>query len=100
MPRAFRARRKDENQKAIIAGLEACGCTVEDIDGKDRPDIAVGYGGKNFLLEIKNPEGGRKPSKIKPGQVDWHRAWRGQSAIVWTLDEALQAVGILRHDNS
>lgn len=83
------ARKVDSNQAEIIAVLLRCGCTVYPIG---QPlDLLVGRAGVNYLLEIKNAAG---RNRIEPGQQKFFREWNGQASIVWTLDEALRAVGL------
>ena len=92
------AARTDQNQPGIVAGLRAAGCTVAPAHavGRGFPDLVVGYRGCTYLLEVK--DGDKPPSarKLTPAQVDWHAAWRGHVAVICTLDEALDAIGISR----
>lgn len=93
-----RAARVDANQPAIVAALESVGCTVRSLAalGKDCEDLLVGFRGANYLMEIKNPESSGKhrgASKISEGQRKQQVEWQGQTAIVWTVDEALGVVG-------
>ena len=77
----------DENQQSIIDGLRACGRSVTPLHtvGGGVPDLLVGYQSGNFLLEVKRD----KKAKLTPAQIDWHLLWRGQRAIVTTLEEAI-----------
>jgi hypothetical protein len=61
---------------------------------KHPADLIVGRAGRNFLLEVKNPE--QVPSKQILTELEevFHRNWRGQVAIVTTVEEALAAVGL------
>ena len=89
-----RAARTDANQAAIVRALESLGCTVQSLAavGGGVPDLLIGWRGLNLLLEVK--DGGKPPSerKLTPDQVRWHRDWRGQVAVVETVDDAIQAV--------
>jgi Holliday junction resolvase len=82
----------DNNQRAIQAALEAAGATVVSLAacGDGVPDLLVGWGGVNLLLEVKCPrkEGGRG-LKLTPAQVNFREQWRGQSAVVESVDQAL-----------
>ena len=98
----------DNNQAAIVAALRAAGCSVQLIQGANGqrgvPDLLVGARGPcdmrgcaqdacgrmTYLLEVKRPKVGR----LSPAQEKWHAAWRGQVAVVTTVDEALAAVGL------
>ncbi len=82
------ARRRDLNEPAIVQGLESAGCDV--LQATD-VDLIVGRAGRNFLLEVKHPKRA-SASRIQPVQKRLRESWRGQYAIVTTLDEALKAV--------
>ena len=87
-------RRVDANQADIVKGLRAIGCSVAVTSsaGDGFPDLVVGYYGKNFLLEVK--DGDKPPSKRKltPEQEQFHINWRGQIAIVESIDAAIALV--------
>ena len=87
MPR--RAARVDTNQAEIVAALRAIGAQVEHLHtlGKGCPDILVGYRGTNYLLEIKSPGG-----KLTDDERYWRELWRGQVAVVYSADEAIEVV--------
>lgn len=101
------ARRKDSSHRPIVNALEAAGATVQILDGKDIPDLLVGYRGATYLLEEKSPEGvetyktknglrTRKQAagKLSDGQKEWHAKWRGHPvAVVFTIEDALKAIG-------
>ena len=75
--------RKDEHQAELVAGLRKIGATVEILSGKGIPDLLVGFRKQNFLLEVKTP--GRH---VTPAQLQFFTLWRGQAAIVETLEDA------------
>lgn len=89
-----RSARVDDNQADIVAALRYVGCSVTSLAsvGRGFPDIIVGYDGKNYLMEIKD---GRKcPSrrKLTPEEKKWHEAWKGQVAVVESVEDALRVV--------
>ena len=90
-------RQRDANEPSICAGLRAVGAQPYQLD---RPtDLLVGYRGKNYLLEVKLPEGpkgGKSHSKPNPSQDRFLRTWPGQVDVVRTLEEALHAIGAKR----
>jgi hypothetical protein len=53
------------------------------------PDALCGgstrYGKRNFLMEFKAEKG-----TLTPPQIAFHRDWRGQVAIVKSVDELMQ----------
>jgi hypothetical protein len=89
-----RAAKVDANQADIVAALRKIGASVQPLHsvGQGCPDILVGWRGMNTILEIKD---GRKPPsarKLTDDQVIWHEGWRGQVAVVETVEQAIIAV--------
>ena len=80
-----RAAKRDKNERPIIEALEAVGASVEQLN---KFDLAVGYRGLNYLLEVKD-KGGRLTAR----QRKYVQEWRGQYAVVLTIDEALRVIG-------
>lgn len=80
---------RDHNQEQIVKAIKQLGCTVLDLAamGGGCPDILVGVTGKtgkyNILLEIKNK------SLLRDSQKLFVNNWKGQTAVVRTVDEAL-----------
>jgi len=89
------AARADDNQPEIIRALREIGCSVQPLSavGRGVPDLLVGFGGTNYLLEIKNREGNSPAQqKLTDRQVEWHGGWRGSVRVVYSPQEAVQAV--------
>ena len=82
-------KRRDANEKPIIAALRAVGATVVQLSSTDVPDLLVGYRGLNWLLEVKSDGG-----DLSQGQADWFRDWRGEGGVVRTPEDALRRIGI------
>ena len=91
-----RAAKIDRNQPEIVAALRKAGCTVESLAavGKGVTDLLVGRAGIKYLLEVKDGEKPPSERKLTPDQEEWHAGWRGQKAVVNTIEEALEAVGL------
>ena len=93
---ARRAAKVDANQGEIVAALRQIGASVHPCHGAGEgfPDLAVGWQGQTFLLEVK--DGNKPPSArvLTPAQVEWHLNWRGHKAVVINVREALEAIGI------
>lgn len=54
------------------------------------PDLLVGWRyAANLLVEVKTGK-----AKLRPGQRQWHAAWRG--APVWTLRSVEDAQALIR----
>ena len=82
--------KRDANEPEIIAALESAGATVEQLPtGKGVPDLLVGYEGKNYLIEVKTAKG-----HLNCKQFKWHCAWSGQVEVVYTPQQALDAIGM------
>lgn len=87
------AKRVDSNQREIVQALrEIPGVTVTCTHevGKGFPDIVVGYRGVNYLVEVKTQKG-----KLIPSEAAWHARWRGQVAVVRTVEEAYRLIGVI-----
>lgn len=89
-----RAARVDENQPAIVKALRDYGCTVLILSsmGKGCPDLLVGNGRQNVLLEIKNPAKPKADRKLTKAEREWVESWRGPVHVVETITEALAVV--------
>lgn len=86
----------DRNQYEIVMMLRNVGCTVQLLHkvGQGCPDLLVGYRGQNLLLEVKDGELSPSARKLTDRQVEWHRGWGGQVAVVCNVREAMAALGI------
>ena len=82
------AAKRDANEPAIIAALEAAGCIVLKLNSAGAPDLLVqSPDGLLYLLEVKAAHGTLTPAQ---------RHWQAQGlrvAIVRTPEQALAAVG-------
>lgn len=93
MSLARHAKQRDQNERPIIEGLIAIGCTVIQLD---KPcDLLVGYRGRNVLIEVKlplGPRGGSSHSELNDDQEEFRTTWRGQFAVARSLEEAIEIV--------
>jgi hypothetical protein len=93
----------DRKHPAIVAALRAVGCSVEAPQWAGGPDLCVGYRGANWLFEIKG-EQVKKPrnrgpvegdgNRLNAKQEKWHKSWRGQVAVIHSVEEAFAALGV------
>lgn len=92
-----RAAKVDRNQSEIVQALRDAGASVHPCHaaGQGFPDLAVGFRGKNYLIEVK--DGALAPSdrKLTPAQKEWHGGWKGHVAVVSSVEEALAVIGLL-----
>jgi hypothetical protein len=86
------AKKVDANQAQIVEALRAAGASVTDLSrfGHGVPDLLVGYNRRVYLLEVKSADG-----KLTPAEERWQNEWRGQSAVVRTVEQALYVIGAL-----
>ena len=80
----------DDNQRAIIKVLQACGASVQSLSAvrKGCPDLLVGIRGQNILLEIK-----QEGAKLTPDEGRFHASWKGQAAICRSPEDAIMLLG-------
>lgn len=94
------AKRRDANERGIIAALESIGCAVQQLDGSGIPDLLVSYRGELVLLEVKNPEakGGGKyntgDGSLTSAQTTWWAAWKGKPPVIVT--SAAEALAVVK----
>lgn len=95
------AKRRDGNEREIIAALTAAGATVTQLGDAGTPDLLVGFDGRTLLLEVKDParRGGGEDSRGGLGllteaqRIWWARPWAGDvRAVVESAAEALAAI--------
>ena len=90
----MRAKRTDMNQEKIVEALRSIGATVLILSGVGQgcPDIAVGIFKRNYFMEIKNPDQPKSAQALTAEEAIFHNGWKGQVAIVRTVEEALEAI--------
>jgi hypothetical protein len=88
----------DGNQPEIVAALRAVGASVATCQavGKGFPDLVVGYQGRNYMIEVKDPSQPKHRHELTPAQVVFHGGWCGDLVKVFTAKEALIHIGALR----
>jgi hypothetical protein len=88
------ASRVDGNQAEIVRTLRAVGASVLHTHQlKNCFDILVGYRGRTFLMEIKDPAQPPSGRKLTPGEAEFKANWRGSPYhIVHTPDEAIRII--------
>lgn len=85
-----RAARRDSNEVAIVAALEAAGATVVRLSAEGAPDLLIGFRNVVFLAEVKT-----KTGRLTPAQLAFHQRWQGRPvAIVCSPDDALRLIGV------
>ena len=88
------AARSDANQTDIVKKLRKMGVSVQL--GHD--DALIGYNGKTYWFEIKDPEktlkknGDYKAGAIKPSQIKLKAEWRGHYSIVHSFEQIIDEI--------
>lgn len=92
--RVDRHRKRDGNHAELVSQLLGVGYSVLDTAdlGHGAPDLIVGTAGFNLLLEVKNPEQPPSKRKLTPDEQDFRDSWRGQYAVVETLEDVVRIV--------
>lgn len=88
------AKRTDRNQADIVRDLRALGYSAYPTHelGRGFPDIAVGFRGRNFLFEIKDPDQPPSKRRLTDDEQEWHESWQGQVDVIHSADEAVRVI--------
>lgn len=91
----MRAAKVDANQAEIVRALREAGASVWITSslGGGYPDLTVGYQGRTYLLEVKNPAAAPADQRLTPAQEQFVTSWKGHWTLVMTPEQALQAIG-------
>ena len=91
MARRSYAAKVDANQGEIVRMVRSMFGPDSVLDlsavGGGCPDLLIGVRGVNLFVELKTATG-----TFTPAQVEFHGNWRGQIAVVRTIDEALRLI--------
>lgn len=84
-----RAAKVDGNHKEIVEEFRRLRCSVVSLAavGGGVPDLLVGFGGRNFLVEVKLPKG-----KVSELQKKWYEYWEGYATVVRSIEEVRERV--------
>jgi hypothetical protein len=85
------AKRVDENQKAIVAdlrkGMPTASVAITSGAGDGFADLVVGWRGRTFLYEVKNPDKPASGRSLTTAQQKFHAAWKGHIKVVHSAVE-------------
>jgi Holliday junction resolvase len=89
-----RAARVDANQAEVVKALRKAGCSVRSLAsvGDGMPDLLVGYGRVNVLLEVKDGSKPLSKQRLTKDERAFFMSWRGFVRIVNNAEGAVQAV--------
>lgn len=92
MPLPRYAAKRDRNESEIVRALKDIpGLSVVQLSAKSVPDLLIGHQGANYLFEVKNKKG---LNKLQEGQSEFIENWQGQVAVVYSLEDILDILGI------
>jgi hypothetical protein len=87
------AARVDKNQLATIKEFERAMPDASVFDasacGEGFPDLVVGWRGRNYLFEVKNPDARPSDRRLTEPQEAFHGSWQGQVHVVHSAAEML-----------
>jgi hypothetical protein len=91
----MRIKKVDRNQPEIVRQLRKIpGVSVAHthIVGDGFSDLVVGYKGKNYLCEVKDPAKPPSARKLTPDEEEFHTKWTGQIAVVESVTDVLKLI--------
>ena len=94
MSKYRQAAKIDSNQPAIVDMLRSIGCSVQ----LNMDDILVGYRGKTFWFEIKDPgktlkqNGEWKAGALKDSQIKLCNEWQGHYKVVHSFEQIVEEI--------
>lgn len=86
--------RVDANQAQIVSAVRRIGASVLHAHQlKNCFDLLVGYRGRTFLFEVKDPSQPPSKRQLTPGESEFRDSWRGSAYhVVHTPDEAIAII--------
>lgn len=88
-----RTRKVDSNQADLVKQIRkipGVSVALTHTVGNGFPDAAVGFRGRTYLIEIKDPEKFKSQRKLTPEEISFHNAWTGHVRIIEKLDDIIE----------
>lgn len=80
------AKRTDDNHRDVIDEFRLVmpDATLADMSGAGNgiPDVLIGWRGRNYLFEIKDPDKCPSARSLTDMQKEFHLSWQGQVKVV------------------
>lgn len=93
---ARRAAKKDINHSTIAHALVDVGAVVVDVAGLPGAlDLLVGFRGRLYLLEIKQPKKRDDLTELERKTIERLQSVNAPVAVVTTIDEAYRVIGAI-----
>lgn len=92
-------KRTDGNHDAVVHDLRKMGCAVLSLAslGKGAPDLLVGWKGRCWAFEVKNPLQPPSKCRLTPDEREWHALWEasgGQVDVIYSAEDAARIMSI------
>lgn len=87
-----RAAKSDDNQPQIVKAFRQLGFSVAHTHtiGKGFPDIIVGRGGINTLIEIKDGKKVKSQKQLTADEKEFHENWKGHIIIIESVEDVIE----------
>lgn len=84
----------DANQNAIVHDLRKVGASVQSLAtiGNGCPDLLVGWNGKNYLFEVKDPLQPPSKRRLTEDELTWRIGWTGQLITIENFKDAFEVM--------
>jgi hypothetical protein len=91
------AARVDDNHAEIVAAFRKLGCSVLDIHQlKNCADLIVSKNKRTVIVEVKDGKKPKSARHLTAGEREFFAGWRGESAIVESIDDVVRVVDEMR----
>lgn len=93
----MRIRKADNNQSSLVKQIRKIpGVTVRltHTIGQGFPDGVIGFMGRNYLVEIKDPSKPPSQRKLTPDEQKFFDEWTGQIAVIETIEDVLKLLNL------
>lgn len=90
--------RKDSNQDELVKEFRkwfpTASVHIASNHGEGFPDLVVGFEGRTFLFEVKDPEKTPSQRKLTEKQERFHGQWKGHCEVVHSATEMAAKIAI------
>jgi hypothetical protein len=93
----MRVRKADNNQSSLVKQMRKIpGLTVAltHTVGNGFGDAVIGFRGRNYLVEIKDPSKPPSAKKLTPDEQRFHDEWTGQISVIETIDDVMKIINV------
>lgn len=93
----MRIRKADNNQASLVKQMRkipGLSVVLTHTLGKGFGDALLGFRGRNYLVEIKDPSKPKSAKKLTPDEQKFHDEWTGQIDVIETLEDVMKIINI------